>query len=78
MAEKLARSQIKFSEAPPDYVPILYVLLGKFRSLHTLLKTTSGRLGEFFLLEFNDPANRLKASKNAFACLGKQKYCKSV
>ena len=61
-----------------DLSTTLYILLGKARIASVLWKKSiepeSGRLQEFLASSFEKPENRLKAEKNAFSLIGKQRF----
>lgn len=64
-----------------DAVTLAYVLLGKNKAASVIWKRSSSpeanRLSEFLLQNFEIAENRIKAEKNAFALLGKQRFSKS-
>ena len=78
MLEKVARTEFAFGSF--DLVTLIYILLGKSKAASIIWKKSSnaeaGRLSEFLLLNFETAENRLKAEKNAFSLLGKQRFSK--
>lgn len=71
-------ARTEFALGTFDLVTFIYILLGKCKAASIIWKRSnspeSARLSEFLLQNFEAPENRLKAEKNAFALLGKQRF----
>jgi hypothetical protein len=77
LVEQVARYEIANGENRIEQASPLYLLLGKPRALQALWKTNSSsspQMSAFLGRDFTLSENRLAASKNGFAALGKQKH----
>lgn len=61
-----------------DLLTLIYVLLGKLKAASIIWNRSgsqeSQKLYSFLNLDFSKDENRIKAEKNAFALIGKQRF----
>lgn len=82
LLEKVARSEFASNTDDFDLVTFIYILLGKLKAAAIIWKRSnmpgSQKLSEFLCSNFENQDNRIKAEKNAFALLGKQRFSKYI
>ena len=78
MLEKIARNEFIEECNDLDLPTFIYVLLGKIKAASIIWNRSksadSQKIQSFFSLNFALVENRLKAEKNAFALIGKQRF----
>lgn len=82
LLENVARFEFTKNPDNLDLITFLYVVLGKCRAASVIWARAnlaeSKRMSEFLNLNFEDLENRIKAEKNAFALIGKQRFGKII
>lgn len=78
--EKVARTEFASDSDNFDLPTLIYVLLGKLKAASIIWNRSknaeSQKIQAFLNLNFENPENKLKAEKNAFALIGKQRFGK--
>ena len=76
--EKVARTEFATQSNHLDLLTLIYVLLGKLKAASVIWNRSgnheSQKLYAFLNLDFSRDENRIKAEKNAFALIGKQRF----
>lgn len=76
--EKVARTEFAAQSENLDLLTLIYVLLGKLKVVSVIWNKSrqqeSQKLCNFLNLDFGKEENRIKAEKNAFALIGKQRF----
>ena len=76
--EKVARAEFAAESDNLDLPTLIYVLLGKLKAASIIWNRSksaeSQKIQDFLNLNFDKPENRLRAEKNAFALIGKQRF----
>jgi hypothetical protein len=80
LLEKVARIEFASDSDNFDLLTLIYVLLGKLKAASIIWNRSknaeSQKIQAFLNLNFDKPENKLKAEKNAFALIGKQRFGK--
>lgn len=80
--EKVARTEFAADPDDLDLPTFIYVLLGKVKAASIIWSRSkhseSKKIQDFLGLNFENVENRLKAEKNAFALIGKQRFGKCI
>lgn len=80
MLETVARNEFSANSDNLDLMTFIYVLLGKVKAASIIWSRSknadSQKVQSFFSLDFTKEENKLKAEKNAFALIGKQRFGK--
>ena len=76
--EKVARTEFAAQSDNLDLLTFIYILLGKLKAASVIWNRSgnqeSQKLSSFLNLDFSKDENRIKAEKNAFALIGKQRF----
>lgn len=74
----MARTEFSGKSDNLDLLTLIYVLLGKLKAASVIWNRSgnqeSQKLFTFLNLDFSKDENRIKAEKNAFALIGKQRF----
>ena len=80
LLEKVARFEYSSNPDNLDLITLLYVILGKCKAASVIWSrsnlTESKKMSDFLNLNFEAQENKMKAEKNAFALIGKQRFGK--
>lgn len=74
----MARTEFAAQSDKLDLLTLIYVLLGKLKAASVIWNRSrnqeSQKMFTFLNLDFSRDENRIKAEKNAFALIGKQRF----
>ena len=78
MLEQVARTEFATESEDLDLPTFIYILLGKLKASSIIWsksrQSESKKIQTFLNLNFDKIENKLKAEKNAFALIGKQRF----
>lgn len=82
LLEKVARHEFSVETNNLDLPTFIYILLGKVKAASIIWNSSrnseSQKIQSFLTLDFSKEENKLKAEKNAFALIGKQRFGKFI